>query len=283
MRNIYLLGFLLSAQLLVAQQVPEVLQQTKWYTDTVAQGLYIGQHQWDDLFDSKQSITVLSWDGTTSDFDLQLVYADSNRLTSNMASDAEAIAAINGSFFDIKNGGGVKYLKVDGQVINYSQIGQYKFLDAGAFAIDQSGQAIILDAPTDLDWTIFNTEASYPNIMVSGPWILKDQQPVDIEPVAFNTNRHPRSFVCTTLEQKVLFVTVDGRNQRAAGMRIQELQVLAEALGCVDALNLDGGGSTTIWIKGMGVANYPSDNGTFDHAGERPCANIIALIPVKEE
>ena len=40
----------MSVQLLVAQQVPEVLKQTKWYTDTVAQGLYIGQYQWDDYW-----------------------------------------------------------------------------------------------------------------------------------------------------------------------------------------------------------------------------------------
>lgn len=283
MRNIYLLRFLFCAQLLSAQQVPELLKQTNWYEDTIAQGLYIGQHQLDDLFGAKQSVTVLSWDGTTSDFALKLVYADSNRLTSVMASDVGAIAAINGSFFDIKNGGGVKYLKSSGNPVHDSKASKYTFWDSGAVAIDQDGFVTLIKAPEDLDWTVFNEDELYPGIMVSGPWILLEGETVDIEPVSFNTNRHPRTFACTTDDRQLKLVTVDGRNTKAQGMSIAELQIFACSIDCVDALNLDGGGSTTMWIRGMGVVNYPSDNGIFDHAGERPCANIITLIPVKEK
>ena len=48
----------------------------------------------------------------------------------------------------------------------------------------------------------------------------------------------------------------------------------------LDALNLDGGGSTTLWLSGAsdnGVVNYPCDNGRFDHAGERKVPNILYI------
>ncbi|MEK7358172.1 MAG: ATP-binding protein, partial [Bdellovibrionota bacterium] len=51
--------------------------------------------------------------------------------------------------------------------------------------------------------------------------------------------------------------------------------------GAVDALNLDGGGSTTLWAAGEpfgGVVNYPSDNNQADHAGQRSIASVAQLI-----
>lgn len=49
-------------------------------------------------------------------------------------------------------------------------------------------------------------------------------------------------------------------------------------LGCTEAINLDGGGSSTMYIKEFGVVNYPSDNGLHDHEGERPVSNAILLL-----
>ncbi|MCK4879516.1 MAG: phosphodiester glycosidase family protein, partial [Bacteroidales bacterium] len=43
--------------------------------------------------------------------------------------------------------------------------------------------------------------------------------------------------------------------------------------GCIDAINLDGGGSTTMWTKDNGVVNRPSDK-----RGERPVANAILIL-----
>ena len=42
--------------------------------------------------------------------------------------------------------------------------------------------------------------------------------------------------------------------------------------------NLDGGGSSTLWIKESGVLNHPSDNGKFDNKGERRVANSIIIL-----
>ena len=79
--------------------------------------------------------------------------------------------------------------------------------------------------------------------------------------------------------KKTVFITVDGRRKgNATGVSIAELTHLIRILGGHDALNLDGGGSTTLWLEGApenGVLNSPSDNGKFDHQGERKIPNII--------
>ena len=64
-------------------------------------------------------------------------------------------------------------------------------------------------------------------------------------------------------------------------MNIPELTTLMKNLKCTDALNLDGGGSTTMYIKGKnanGVVNYPTDNKKFDHEGQRSVSNAILLL-----
>lgn len=76
---------------------------------------------------------------------------------------------------------------------------------------------------------------------------------------AFVTGRHPRTVVGWTKERDVLLVTVDGRQPaHSVGMTLPETADLMVALGAVDALNLDGGGSTT-FVAGAQIANSPSD------------------------
>ena len=43
------------------------------------------------------------------------------------------------------------------------------------------------------------------------------------------------------------------------------------------ALNLDGGGSSTLWTAQEGVLNHPYDNRRFDHEGERGVPNCIVV------
>jgi exopolysaccharide biosynthesis protein len=53
-------------------------------------------------------------------------------------------------------------------------------------------------------------------------------------------------------------------------------------LGVKDALNLDGGGSTTLYVKDAsenGIVNHPSDNKKFDRQGERFVVNSLLFIP----
>jgi exopolysaccharide biosynthesis protein len=75
----------------------------------------------------------------------------------------------------------------------------------------------------------------------------------------FATERHPRTIIGIDRTGEIWLVTVDGRDSRISlGMTFAELQRLAERLRLSDALNLDGGGSTTMVVRGA-VVNHPSD------------------------
>jgi hypothetical protein len=92
----------------------------------------------------------------------------------------------------------------------------------------------------------------------------------------FDTERHPRTMIGTTRGSAVWLVTVDGRNPSLSlGMTFAELTSLALKLNLVDALNLDGGGSTTMVAKGR-IVNHPSDA-----TGARRVSD--ALIVVRRE
>ncbi len=112
----------------------------------------------------------------------------------------------------------------------------------------------------------------------------------------FVRGRHPRTIVGRTKNGEALLVTVDGRQPGySEGMTLAEAAKLMIDLGAVDAMNLDGGGSTTFVSKGT-VTNRPSDrlvrtNGldrilSMVAPGqqvlgnvERPVAAALALVP----
>src|SRR5690606_35980634 len=97
----------------------------------------------------------------------------------------------------------------------------------------------------------------------------------------FGTDRHPRSAVGLTAGGKVVLAAVDGRTAVGAGMNLSELGTWLSWMGVVDAMNLDGGGSTTLWVAGEGaggVLNFPSNNNQPDHLGERPVSSALAVF-----
>jgi exopolysaccharide biosynthesis protein len=85
--------------------------------------------------------------------------------------------------------------------------------------------------------------------------------------------RHPRTAAGVRADGTLLFVTVDGRRpEESVGMSLPELTDLMIALGCVSAINLDGGGSTTMVIDGR-IVNHPSG------PSARRNADAILLFP----
>jgi hypothetical protein len=139
------------------------------------------------------------------------------------------------------------------------------------------------------------------DVMVAGPLLIYHQRIIPWPSKEGFFGRNPRS-VLGIRKKRLYLVTVDGRNNKAAGMSIDELTLLMHWLKMDDAINLDGGGSTTLWVKKYpygGVVNHPSDNGTWlhtnaykpgmdldnlpadsnkwDHTGERRVANAILI------
>jgi Phosphodiester glycosidase len=88
----------------------------------------------------------------------------------------------------------------------------------------------------------------------------------------FVETRHPRTAVAKLKDGKFLMVTVDGRQAGfSVGMNLNELAEFLLELGATDAMNLDGGGSTTMFLDGK-IVNKPSDK-----EGERSVSDAILV------
>ncbi len=110
-----------------------------------------------------------------------------------------------------------------------------------------------------------------------GPWLVRDSAVyIDWESEALNKTtfvekRHPRSAVGIARNGEILLVTVDGRFPGSQGATLAELASIMLKLGAVNAMNLDGGGSTTMMVDGV-VVNAPSDG------KERPIADALLVF-----
>jgi exopolysaccharide biosynthesis protein len=116
------------------------------------------------------------------------------------------------------------------------------------------------------------------NILGAGPQLIKRGQ-IDItdkqEKMAagFATDRHPRTALARLGSGKILFLTVDGRQPGVSvGMSLQRLAELLREFDAVEAINLDGGGSTTMVVQDK-IVNRPSDQ-----TGERPVSDAILVF-----
>lgn len=224
------------------------------------------------LFDGPQYISLIEIDPRLAHVKAGIAVADSMTQTSRIAEVHNAIAAINGSYFDMKRGNSVCYLRIGETVVDTTTAREFKRV-TGAIRVHKGKLSI-------LPWNK-QVEKDYKNrkgtVLASGPLMLKDGQVCDWSTCGQNfiKTQHPRSAIVTTHEGKVWLLTADGRApQHAQGMSIPQLAYLIKLLGGSDALNLDGGGSTTLWHTGQ-VVNHPSDNKQFDHEGERCVPNII--------
>jgi hypothetical protein len=89
----------------------------------------------------------------------------------------------------------------------------------------------------------------------------------------FSTVRHPRTAAGISQDGSTLYlVTVDGRRESDSGMSLAELAKVMMQLGSHDAMNFDGGGSTTMVIDGQ-IVNHPSDQ-----AGERAIGSGLLIV-----
>ena len=250
------------------------LKNIPWEKEKITKGLQ-WKHIHTEINGSKQNLNVLEINLRKRS--LTLVYSpEKNIKTSELAAGSNGLAAINAGFFDVKNGGSVTFIQVDGlpEIRDTLNLKKTETLN-GAFIIKQDGNLEIELAKV---YRVYLTHPGDDDILITGPVLIDDGEVLELPKVPFVENRHPRSCLCINDKNKILLITVDGRSEESAGMDLKELTQLVLSLNCREAINLDGGGSTTLWIPGKGgVVNMPSDNKVFDHLGERPVSNILLV------
>ncbi|MDI3319454.1 phosphodiester glycosidase family protein [Pinibacter soli] len=298
---------LLSNILLFAQTDSTALAHAQWTIKKINAEVFwktthVTQHA---LFGANENISVLVVPSHSKSVHVVVGYSDSLETTSQQAMRYNALAGVNGSFFKMRGADPDNHAELNGvpkmepSKLAYNRAGTYLRSDdhliapnkvvanqtsrrrhqQGSVAIGDTTVAILKADTLNFNWE--NTVTSH-DIMTSGPLLLLDGKNTPIPEDDFSQKRHPRTAVGKLADGSIMLVVVDGRFEESAGMNLIELQQVMRWLGCVSALNLDGGGSSTMYIKGEpdnGVVNYPSDNKKFDHDGEREVANTILIVP----
>lgn len=270
-------GFLLTVSLMYGQSAASIkeLQGIKWESTIVSEGIILKSAA-DSLFNSSQAIYAVEIDTAGGAFELGVAVAGPPLATSTFAMQENAIVAVNATFFNMKEGYNVHYVRVDDSVVATTDENEFGIRATGVFTAEGETADISSWGPEREDAGLVRAE----DAIVSGPLLIDDRVDIPLDSINFNTNRHPRTMVGITADGKLLYLVVDGRQPGYAdGMSLFELRALAHSLGCSDALNLDGGGSTTLIIQGHGingVVNRPSGK------VERPVPSILFVRTVTD-
>ena len=255
---------------------------TKWLKTRVAKQVKLFKHHFNNknLFAANENISFIEVKNTGRKA-VFAIGAEEKELitTSNFGLRDTAIAAINGNFFDVKNGGSVDFVRLNGKIINENRLekNNQRARHQQAAVIIEHGKISIKKWDQTNDW---ETKLTEQNIMLNGPLLFLNGIKEDLDTTDFNRLRHPRTCLGIKPNGSVILLAIDGRNDNSAGASLPELTKIMSWLGCTNAINFDGGGSTTLWINGFadqGVINYPTDNKKWDHEGQRKVANVILV------
>ncbi|TDQ09576.1 phosphodiester glycosidase family protein [Pedobacter metabolipauper] len=255
---------------------------TKWNKARIAKKVRLMTHHFStkNLFNDNQNISYVEIKNTGNypAFDIANEVKEL-KTTSAFGKQHNAILALNGTFFDVKNGGSVDFVKVNGTIeaLNRTEKNKIRARHQKAAIVINRGKLALKKWDGTDNWESNLTDES---ILVTGPLLSLERVEERLDSSAFNTDRHPRTAIGIKPDGKIILLTVDGRNANSAGMSLAELTKTMKWLGCSSSINLDGGGSTTLWVQGFpdnGIINYPTDNKLWDHSGERKVANVIIL------
>jgi exopolysaccharide biosynthesis protein len=278
----FLLHTALSLSLFAQNVDSVVLVKTKWQKTKISRGVKLFRHHFSDknLFAANENISFVEVKNTGRNAVFALGAEEKELITtSNFGLKDSAIVAINGNFFDVKNGGSVDFVKVNDQVVNKNRLekGDKRARHQQAAIVINQGKIALKKWDGSADWETNLTEK---NVLLNGPLLTFNGINEELDTAAFNRLRHPRTCLGIKPNGRVILLTVDGRNDNSAGMSLFELTKIMTWLGCKSAINFDGGGSTTLWISGFpdgGIINYPTDNKKWDHEGQRKVANVVLI------
>ena len=134
----------------------------------------------------------------------------------------------------------------------YVIVGPAKLLKPLAFE-----KKVELKIGTSPDWKNVN------HIISGGPYLVKNSEVfVDMTAQKLGSvgGKNPRTAIGYTKDNEMIMVAVDGREGSSVGMTLMQLANFMKSLGCVNAMNLDGGGSTVMYVNGQ-VVNRPQVRG----------------------
>ena len=188
-----------------------------------------------------------------------------NQLTSTMATNNDAILAINGDFYGFRDSGliirnGVLYRDLarsspDNQTLLIDGLGNFSTITEGSISGDSLVAQGIIQS------------------FSFGPVLVKDGVIQSCTTNFVSSKANPRTAIGMIEPLHYLWVVVDGRSSVSSGMTLKQLAQVFVDRGATIAYNLDGGGSSTLWFNGK-IINNPVDGSS---GGERKVSDIIYI------
>lgn len=220
------------------------------------------------------------------------VAGSSNERTSSMAERSHAIAAVNAGFYDTSNRMTNSFTLIDGQFIGGASTAMRP--EGGRSALGFSGNHQAIPKRTKLssgfvpaspgDWDKITDAIAGRGHFVTSHGVLVTVDNESTTSSHYDT-RHPRTAIGYSLNPyRAWLVTVDGRQPGfSVGMTHMELGQLMADLGIEQSISLDGGGSTTAWVKGEGVVNSISDSSEREVVSAWTVQSAITMDNTVEE
>ncbi len=240
-----------------------------------------------NILNSYQTISVIRY--SPKRFKTTIVQPEKNTRLSVTATGAGADFGVNAGYWDVRIDKPSTFLKLGGEHLAVTADFEKERVD-GLICVGK--RKVLLDYCKAGEEGAY--DAKYDNILAAGPVLIDEGKSIDHDaytkgmvdnaggkPVgAFYTytQRHPRTAIGTDKRGNVYLIVVDGRSEgNAEGVTITELTKICAWLGLRDAINLDGGGSSSMWSATEGTVSYPCRNKKFDHAGERRVSSCIVV------
>ena len=258
------------------------------------------------MFYSTQSVCVVKYPMKNFRTDILHRPEETAGKPSEIGREVGASFALNGGFFNVKQRIPSVYFREGKDQLGYTHPTELYRVDGLMGLKDRKGRKAVIEMAAD---TILYGAVSkgWKEAMASGPVLILDGEIVvpllmgdkadgaNVSAMAdeqrqgskirthyssaqFYDKRHPRAAFGYDDDGNGYLVVIDGRFKgQADGATIYETAYICHMLGMTEAINLDGGGSTTLWTEKTGVINHPYDNKKFDHEGERSVPNLIVV------
>jgi exopolysaccharide biosynthesis protein len=204
--------FILSIALFSQDDDSSVFVSAQWETQTIAPGITWKHYHFEkNLFGSNQHINIIEIKLKKKRAIALACEAKTLKPVSEFGKSTGAIAAINGNFFDIKNGSSVDYIKMNDSVLSTNRLwaNNTRARHQQAALVINKGKLRIAKWDSSVNWEATLKAA---DVMNTGPLLIwqGNRQPLDTG--EFNHARHPRTAIAFLDKKHVLFITVDGRN-----------------------------------------------------------------------
>lgn len=238
-----------------------------WTTHTVRQGVTYKTGQFTLFGPTTRRIHVLdvTLDETNT---LGIGFSPSNKTTVDMCKDYDAVAGINAGYFPMSGSTNKDpYIRINGTTVQVGHTNVSPLFTNAALLIHDNIATVrkFSENVTNLNEKAAAIPVSQAeNIIVCGPILITNGQ-IEHQDMSrsHNSSFTARTGLGVTADGKRVLMVVVDYNLGATGVQTPQLAKILQALGAVNAMNFDGGGSSTMYVKDLGdngrvsINSYP--------------------------